>query len=152
MQHSLKALSSGTAVAGRPQPVLLRPVPVPSCSGASCSAPAATSRRNVVLKAKLGDTSLFGSSSASLLGGPSEVTATTSKPKLDDVSIESEVSIDRGVSFRGRAGMRPIGAAPAEQREWRLVQQQPHVGQRSAFDCAIGNLWGVFADGLVCMA
>lgn len=39
---------------------------------------------------KLGSTSLFGDSTSSLLGGSAEPTA-SSKPKLEDVPLDSEV-------------------------------------------------------------
>ena len=41
---------------------------------------------------KLGETSLFGGDTSSLVGGaPSESSASSSKPKLDEVPLESEV-------------------------------------------------------------
>lgn len=60
---------------------------------------ASTSARcTIVARSKLGDVSLFGGDTASLLGG-SSVEETKSKPNVDDVPLESEVN-SRGTWFQ----------------------------------------------------
>lgn len=71
----------------RPAAAGSRPVAAPVCVSRT------SARRSlVVVASKLGDTPLFADpSTSSLLGGP-VIEETKSKPKLDDVPLQSEVS------------------------------------------------------------
>lgn len=159
-----QSLRSGTKVAGsqqaRPTIVLLpRGVQPPSLSVQQCTLSIQAPARCVISRSasKLGDVSLFGGDTSSLLGG-GPLEEAKSKQKVEDVPLESEVGMDYTVlrdalntgdflkaDDETRALLIRLAGEGAIKRGWVYFTEVKTIGNKDLQ--TIDNLWKTASNG-----